>query len=66
MFATICKEFTFDAAQQLPNHAGKCRHLHGHTNRSGVYLPGKVRPFDGSSNEGMVEDSAVAKDPVQE
>ena len=62
MFATICKEFTFDAAHQLPNHAGKCQQLHGHTYKVRVYLRGKVRPFDGSSNEGMVEDFAVVKE----
>lgn len=62
MFATICKEFTFDAAHRLPNHSGKCRDLHGHTYKVRVYLRGKVRPFDGSSNEGMVEDFSVVKE----
>jgi|SRR5690606_10120908 len=62
MFATICKEFTFDAAHQLPNHAGKCRHLHGHTYKVRVYLRGKVKPINGASDEGMVEDFAVVKE----
>ena len=62
MFATICKEFTFDAAHQLPNHAGKCRHLHGHTYKVRVYLRGKVKPINGASDEGMVEDFSVVKE----
>jgi 6-pyruvoyltetrahydropterin/6-carboxytetrahydropterin synthase len=25
------KSFTFEASHQLPNHDGKCKHLHGHS-----------------------------------
>jgi 6-pyruvoyltetrahydropterin/6-carboxytetrahydropterin synthase len=28
---TVTKRFTFEAAHVLPNHSGKCRHLHGHS-----------------------------------
>jgi 6-pyruvoyltetrahydropterin/6-carboxytetrahydropterin synthase len=40
--ARICRSFSFDSAHQLPNHDGKCRHLHGHTYRTEVELWGPV------------------------
>lgn len=55
-YATIAKEFTFDAAHQLPNHDGPCRRLHGHTYRLRVYARGSLRPIDGTPEEGMVVD----------
>jgi 6-pyruvoyltetrahydropterin/6-carboxytetrahydropterin synthase len=36
MTYTVCKEFSFDAAHELPLHDGKCRNLHGHTYRVAV------------------------------
>lgn len=54
--ATIAKEFTFDAAHSLPNHAGKCRRLHGHTYRVTVIARGRTQPVDSRSEEGMVLD----------
>ena len=41
----IAKEFTFDAAHQLPDEDcyGKCRHLHGHTYKLIVKIEGVVR-----------------------
>jgi len=62
MFATICKEFTFDAAHKLPNHSGKCSQLHGHTYKVRVYLRGRVHPLDNSATEGMVEDFTHIKE----
>lgn len=55
-YATIAKEFTFDAAHQLPNHDGPCRRLHGHTYRLRVYARGPLQPLDGKAEEGMVVD----------
>src|SRR4029079_3438734 len=36
--------FTFEAAHQLPWHAGKCRDLHGHGYRFEVTIAGPVGP----------------------
>jgi len=60
--AVVCKRFTFDAAHQLPNHSGKCKHLHGHTYQVEVYLFGEVNNTPGASDEGMVVDFGVVKD----
>ena len=38
MAYSISKEFTFAAAHQIPDHPGKCRHLHGHNYRVRVFL----------------------------
>lgn len=57
----IAKMVTFEAAHQLPNHAGKCSRLHGHSYRVELQLEGLVRPADGASNEGMVVDFSDVK-----
>ena len=55
----IGKEFTFDAAHQLPNHDGKCRNLHGHTYRVRIEFEG---PLHGDGpKEGMVVDFGDVK-----
>ena len=56
MRARICKTFRFEAAHVLPNHAGKCSRLHGHSYRVDIEAYGEVRDADGSSSEGMVMD----------
>ena len=61
-WATIAKEFTFDAAHSLPNSDGPCRRLHGHTYRVQVVARGPVQPLDGRPEEGMVVDFARIKD----
>ena len=38
MAYSICKEYQFAAAHQIPDHPGKCRHLHGHNYRVRVFL----------------------------
>src|SRR5258707_746307 len=60
--ALIAKEFTFDAAHQLPNSDGPCRRLHGHTYRVRISARGKVRPADGTAEEGMVVGFARLKE----
>ena len=38
----VTRTFTFDAAHQLPWHAGRCRNLHGHTYRLEVTVEGPI------------------------
>jgi len=52
----ICKEFTFEASHQLPNHKGKCKNLHGHSYRVQVELSGEINLIEGASDEGMIMD----------
>lgn len=67
--ATISKCWTFDASHQLPNHAGKCSRLHGHTYRVQVEVRGPIQGQHGGSDEGMVMDfaqiSRVWKDQLE-
>ena len=35
---TIFKEFGFAAGHHIPDHPGKCQHLHGHNYRARVFL----------------------------
>jgi 6-pyruvoyltetrahydropterin/6-carboxytetrahydropterin synthase len=62
---TVVKEFTFDAAHYLPDHRGKCKHLHGHTYKLQVGIQGDV-----DRKTGMVVDfgdlSAVVKEAILE
>jgi 6-pyruvoyltetrahydropterin/6-carboxytetrahydropterin synthase len=64
--ATIAKTFSFEAAHQLPNHAGKCAQLHGHSYRVEVRCYGDVNGETGDSDEGMVLDFATLKEAWQE
>lgn len=38
MAYTVFKEFAFAAAHHIPDHPGKCRHLHGHNYRIRVFM----------------------------
>lgn len=54
---TTCKERKYSAAHQLPWHAGKCKHLHGHTFVLQIQVTGPVAPVKrGESSSGMVAD----------
>ena len=57
----VATEFDFDAAHNLPNYAGKCERLHGHTYRLRVVCEAKV---DASS--GLAIDFALVKRVVNE
>lgn len=53
MHLTVSKQFFFDAAHHLPNHAGKCKNPHGHTYKlevelsyEGSYSPDRNRVFE--------------------
>ena len=56
----IYKEFSFEAAHQLPHHEGKCRRLHGHSFRVRVYVASEQLKTSGSET-GMVMDFGVLK-----
>lgn len=43
----VAAEFEFDAAHNLPNYAGKCERLHGHTYRLKVLCEAPVDPATG-------------------
>jgi 6-pyruvoyltetrahydropterin/6-carboxytetrahydropterin synthase len=62
--ATICKEFTFDAAHRLPHHDGKCAQPHGHTYRVRVYAHGPIQ--EDGPKAGMVQDFGDIKAAWQE
>jgi len=57
----VTKEFTFDAAHNLPNYHGKCERLHGHTYRIQVTIEAPVDP-----QTGMALDFAILGDVVKE
>ncbi len=61
----VTKEFTFDAAHQLPNYNGKCERLHGHTWRMQVTLKARINPKDGIAFD-FVELKKVVKERVLE
>ena len=56
MRASIRKTFRFEAAHSLPDHAGKCRGLHGHSYRIELCFEGEIKPARGESDDGMVLD----------
>lgn len=45
----IYKEFIFEAAHRLPNvpEGHKCRRLHGHSWKGGIYVEGEIDPQTG-------------------
>ena len=59
------KDFTFEAAHQLPNHDGKCARLHGHSWKGTVYVASTCLIKEGPKS-GMVMDYADIKAPIQE
>ncbi len=61
MSYTILKDFGFAAAHYIPDHPGKCRHLHGHNYRARVYLTAEKL-----DELGMVIDFAAIKSHLNE
>ena len=57
----VATEFEFDAAHNLPNYAGKCERLHGHTYRLRVVCSAPVDP-----STGLAIDFAEVKRIVKE
>lgn len=58
----IYKEFTFEAAHDLPSAppGHKCRRLHGHSYRVRVHVVGEIDP-----ERGWVEDFGVISDAIR-
>lgn len=65
MFATIVKEFTFDAAHKLDGHNGNCKNIHGHTYKLLVGIYGTIENQPGATNDGMVLDFGDLKQVVK-
>ena len=59
---SVCKEFSFDAAHNLPNYLGKCYHLHGHGFRLCIEVSGAIQTIGSSC--GMIIDFAEMKEIV--
>jgi len=59
---TISKMFTLEAAHFLPNHEGKCKHLHGHAYKIEITLIGKKQ--DRGPAQGMILDFGKLKQLV--
>lgn len=58
---TASKEVEFDTAHRVPDHASKCRHLHGHRYRLRVTITGDLVATAGAADRGMVIDFGVIK-----
>jgi 6-pyruvoyltetrahydropterin/6-carboxytetrahydropterin synthase len=56
MLTVIGKQFTFEAAHNLPEHEGKCRGVHGHSYTVEVRVSGEPERSMHVSNSGMVVD----------
>lgn len=61
MAYSISKDFSFAAAHCIPDHPGKCQHLHGHNYRVRVEL--RASRLD---ELGMVVDFSLLKDWLKE
>jgi 6-pyruvoyltetrahydropterin/6-carboxytetrahydropterin synthase len=55
-WALLTKVVRFEAAHQLPGHAGKCANLHGHSYTLEVAVRGPIKQTIGASDDGMVMD----------
>jgi 6-pyruvoyltetrahydropterin/6-carboxytetrahydropterin synthase len=60
----LSKEFTFEAAHQLPQHDGKCARLHGHSWKAIVFVAGDLLQVTGAK-AGMLIDYADIKGIVK-
>lgn len=65
-YATIVKEFTFDAAHKLEGYNGLCKNLHGHTYKLQVGIYGKIKNVPGATDDGMVLDFVQLKQVIKE
>lgn len=57
----ITRRLEFDAGHRIPEHASRCRHLHGHRYALEVTLEGEPVAAPGSPERGMVVDFSEAR-----
>lgn len=62
----ITKEFRFEMAHSLPNHAGLCKNIHGHSYTLSVTIIGTPNPSQNDPDAGMVMDFGDLKTIVRE
>jgi 6-pyruvoyltetrahydropterin/6-carboxytetrahydropterin synthase len=64
----ITRRLEFDAGHRIPNHASRCRHLHGHRYALEVTLAGEIVSTSGDPEQGMLIDfsdvKAIARDVI--
>lgn len=61
----VSRKFSFEAGHRLPDHKGKCSHVHGHSWQCEVFVIGHVVEKPGESDHGMVVDFAVLKQLIK-
>ena len=59
---SITRKLEFDAGHRIPNHASKCRNLHGHRYVLECTVTGPLISQAGDSSEGMIVDFGVLKE----
>ncbi len=58
----ITRHLEFDAGHRIPNHASKCKHLHGHRYVIECTLTGAIHADRGQQDDGMVLDFGLVKE----
>jgi 6-pyruvoyltetrahydropterin/6-carboxytetrahydropterin synthase len=61
MSSVITRKVEFDAGHRIPNHASKCRNLHGHRYVLECTVAGPLVDTQGDSSDGMVIDFGILK-----
>ena len=56
---SVTRKFEFAGAHYLPNHSGKCQHLHGHTWKVEIEIMGQVK-----KDTGMIIDFGDMKEKI--
>jgi 6-pyruvoyltetrahydropterin/6-carboxytetrahydropterin synthase len=57
----ITRRLEFDAGHRIPNHAGQCRHIHGHRYKLEITVKGEIISTPGTEDEGMLIDFGLIK-----
>lgn len=57
----ITRRLEFDAGHRIPNHAGHCRHIHGHRYKLEITVRGNIIATEGAEDEGMLIDFGLIK-----
>lgn len=52
----ITRKLEFDAGHRIPDHNSKCRNAHGHRYVLEATVGGPVKPAQGQSDDGMIQD----------